>query len=114
VIGRARRLYRTLPICFSSMVAPRVWPMLGNCNFSLRTSNRAFDFFGESVCQAGEGFELLRGAEKNRIHHGLNSGCHLLGGDTVGGLKPAARAAPKTAQAAVVARSAASTPGATP
>jgi helix-turn-helix protein len=35
--------------------------------------------------------ELLRGAEKEGIHHGFNPGCHLLGGDTVGGLKPAAR-----------------------
>jgi len=35
--------------------------------------------------------QLLRGAEKDRTHHGFNSGCHLLGGDAVGGLKPAAR-----------------------
>ena len=34
---------------------------------------------------------LLRGAEKNRAHHGFNPGCHLLGGDTVRRLKPAAR-----------------------
>src|ERR1700740_3216552 len=27
---------------------------------------------------------LLRGAEKDRTHHGFNPGCHLLGGDTVG------------------------------
>src|ERR1700678_1019086 len=35
--------------------------------------------------------QLLRGAEKDRTHHGLNRGCHLLGGDTVRGLKPTAR-----------------------
>src|SRR5882672_9024825 len=35
--------------------------------------------------------ELLRGAEGDRTHHGFNPGCHLLGGDTVRGLKPAAR-----------------------
>src|ERR1700730_6752882 len=34
---------------------------------------------------------LLCGAEKNRAHHGFNPGCHLLGGDTVRRLKPAAR-----------------------
>jgi hypothetical protein len=27
-------LFRLSPICSSSMAAPRVWPMLGNCNFS--------------------------------------------------------------------------------
>ena len=37
----------------------------------------------------------------------------FIGGDTVGGLKPAARG-PKTTQAAVIASSAASTPGASP
>jgi len=36
-------------------------------------------------------FQLARGAEKHRAHHGFNPGCHLLGGDTVRGLKPAAR-----------------------
>src|ERR1700730_15018139 len=39
----------------------------------------------------GPGPTLLRGAEKDRIHHGFNPGCHVLGGDTVGCLKPAAR-----------------------
>ena len=34
---------------------------------------------------------LLRGAKKDWIHHGFNPGGHLLGGDTVGGLKPSAR-----------------------
>ena len=29
-------------------------------------------------------------AEKDRAHHGFNPGCHLLGGDTVRGLEPAA------------------------
>src|ERR1700689_4427489 len=33
---------------------------------------------------------LLRGAEKNRTHHCFNPGCHFLGGDVVGGLKPEA------------------------
>jgi hypothetical protein len=28
---------------------------------------------------------------KERTHDGFNPSCHLLGGDTVGGLKPAAR-----------------------
>ena len=35
--------------------------------------------------------QLLRGTEKDRTHYGFNASCHLHGGDTVGGLKPAAR-----------------------
>src|ERR1700674_4392142 len=31
---------------------------------------------------------LLNNSEKHGIHHGFNPGCHLLGWDTVGGLKP--------------------------
>src|SRR5579862_8269068 len=33
---------------------------------------------------------LLRGAEKNRAHHGFNPGCHLFRGDAIGSLEPAA------------------------
>ena len=41
--GPVKKLYRIQPICFSSMVAPQVWHMPGNCSFSLRTSNLAFN-----------------------------------------------------------------------
>jgi hypothetical protein len=34
---------------------------------------------------------LLNTTEKNRTHHGFYPGCHLLGGDAVGRLIPAAR-----------------------
>src|ERR1041384_3242533 len=34
---------------------------------------------------------LLRSAEKNRVDHGFNPGCHLLGRDAIGALNPAAR-----------------------
>ena len=34
--------------------------------------------------------QLLRGAKKDRTDHGFNPDGHLLSGDTVGGLKPAA------------------------
>src|SRR5437762_89111 len=40
---------------------------------------------------SGAILQLLRFAEKDRAHHGFNPGCHLFGGDAVGGLKPAAR-----------------------
>src|SRR5208283_3384645 len=32
---------------------------------------------------------LLRGAEKNRTHHGFNPGCHFFRGDAIGSLEPA-------------------------
>jgi len=35
--------------------------------------------------------QLLRSAEKDRLYDGFNPDGHLLGGDTVGGLKPATR-----------------------
>jgi hypothetical protein len=34
--------------------------MLGNCNFSAENEQPGFfDFFGESICQAGEGFDAI-------------------------------------------------------
>lgn len=40
----------------------RVWPVLGNCNFSLRTSNPAFDFWGIGLPgRRGLRFDLLWG-----------------------------------------------------
>ena len=35
--------------------------------------------------------QLLRGAEKDRLHHSFNLRGHLLSGDAIAGLKPATR-----------------------